>query len=130
MYIPNAIPSTSRGLLLIRDNQIIGKAAVRAIAGHNVSVQVLEGPILDQVKDLEPFKTLGTRHAYLHFDQTLGLNLDTEEWVGKEGVELLKDVRAVDEFELRYGICPESFESVPQFREALKDLDKEPAATA
>lgn len=112
-------------VLIIRDNQIVGKAkSVLQRGDLFVGIELLDDAaksLIDITKNAD-LQSLGYRHIYIKYDPITGNFLPDENF--KEVREAMKDTMIVDEFNFRWGMVPEKFRDVPGYRAAcLRNMD-------
>ena len=117
-----AVENVGRDVLIIRNNQVIGKGMSQIMRGLDfVSITLVD----DDAKKLIPIErisdVIGYRHTYLHYDPISGMFLEIygndPEW--EDVNDQLEDTLVVDEFNFRWGLCPNTFKDVPGYRSAM-----------
>ena len=117
-----AVENVGRDVLIIRNNQVIGKGMSQTMRGLDfVSITLID----DDAKKLIPIErisdAIGYRHTYLRYDPISGMFLEIygndPEW--EDVNDQLEDTLVVDEFNFRWGLCPDTFKDVPGYRSAM-----------
>ena len=122
-----AVENVGRDVLIIRNNQVIGKGMSQTMRGLDfVSITLVD----DDAKKLIPIEricdVIGYRHTYLRYDPISGMFLEIygndPEW--EDINDRLEDTLVVDEFNFRWGLCPDTFKDVPGYRSAVTEADR------
>ena len=117
-----AVENVGRDVLIIRNNQVIGKGMSQIMRGLDfVSITLVD----DDAKKLIPIErisdAIGYRHTYLRYEPISGMFLEIygndPEW--EDINDQLEDTLVVDEFNFRWGLCPDTFKDVPGYRSAM-----------
>ena len=117
-----AVENVGRDVLIIRNNQVIGKGMSQTMRGLDfVSITLVD----DDAKKLIPVErisdAIGYNHTYLRYDPISGMFLEVygndPEW--EDVNDQLEDTLVVDEFNFRWGLCPDTFKDVPGYRSAM-----------
>ena len=117
-----AVENVGRDVLIIRNNQVIGKGMSQIMRGLDfVSITLVD----DDAKKLIPVErisdAIGYKHTYLRYDPISGMFLEIygndPEW--EDINDRLEDTLVVDEFNFRWGLCPDTFKDVPGYRSAM-----------
>lgn len=117
-----AVENVGRDVLIIRNNQVIGKGMSQIMRGLDfVSITLVD----DDAKKLIPIErisdVIGYRHTYLRYAPISGMFLEVygndPEW--EDVNDQLEDTLVVDEFNFRWGLCPDTFKDVPGYRSAM-----------
>ncbi len=117
-----AVENVGRDVLIIRNNQVIGKGMTQTMRGVDfVSITLVD----DDAKKLIPIErisdAIGYKHTYLRYDPISGMFLEIygndPEW--EDVNDQLEDTLVVDEFNFRWGLCPDTFKDVPGYRSAM-----------
>ena len=120
-----AVENVGRDVLIIRNNQVIGKGMSQTMRGLDfVSITLVD----DDAKKLIPVEcisdAIGYRHTYLRYDPISGMFLEIygndPEW--EDINDRLEDTLVVDEFNFRWGLCPDTFKDVPGYRSAVTEV--------
>lgn len=121
-----AVENVGRDVLIIRNNQVIGKGMSQTMRGLDfVSITLVD----DDAKKLIPVErisdAIGYRHTYLRYDPISGMFLEIygndPEW--EDINDRLEDTLVVDEFNFRWGLCPDTFKDVPGYRSAVTEAN-------
>ena len=119
-----AVENVGRDVLIIRNNQVIGKGMSQTMRGSDfVSITLVD----DDAKKLIPVErisdAIGYRHTYLRYDPISGMFLEIygndPEW--EDVNDQLEDTFIVDEFNFRWGLCPDTFKAVPGYQSAVTE---------
>ena len=125
-----AVENVGRDVLIIRNNQVIGKGMSQIMRGLDfVSITLVD----DDAKKLIPIErisdVIGYRHTYLRYDPISGMFLEIygndPEW--EDINDQLEDTLVVDEFNFRWGRCPDTFKDVPGYRSAVTEAYRKDA---
>ena len=117
-----AVENVGRDVLIIRNNQVIGKGMSQTMRGLDfVSITLVD----DDAKKLIPVErisdAIGYNYTYLRYDPISGMFLEIygndPEW--EDVNDQLEDTLVVDEFNFRWGLCPDTFKDVPGYRSAM-----------
>ena len=117
-----AVENVGRDVLIIRNNQVIGKGMSQTMRGLDfVSITLVD----DDAKKLIPVErisdAIGYNYTYLRYDPISGMFLEVygndPEW--EDVNDQLEDTLVVDEFNFRWGLCPDTFKDVPGYRSAM-----------
>lgn len=120
-----AVENVGRDVLIIRNNQVIGKGMSQTMHGLDfVSITLVD----DDAKKLIPVErisdAIGYKHTYLRYDPISGMFLEIygndPEW--EDINDRLEDTLVVDEFNFRWGLCPDTFKDVPGYRSAVTEV--------
>lgn len=121
----SAVNDVGREVWLIKDNRIVGEGRTAVLNDGIISVQMCDDrakALVANSASVLAFAEFGPekqyRWSYFQFCRFTGAYLDDDE----RFCETLEDVRVVDKFNLRFGIVPDSFKEVPEFREAVRDV--------
>lgn len=121
----NAIESTGKTTVLIKDNKVVGEVRIVTICGSICGVQMIDEACKELVKDTkqigiwsktanETVKFDPYRFAYFHFLMTDGIYIGDfiahNEY--RELEDALKGTRIVDKFLFDYGFAPSEFANV------------------
>jgi hypothetical protein len=105
-------------ILIIKDNQIVGKARWSTSMDDITSMEIIEGQALEWTQDIAG-KGEGTLPAKYYNPRYCDLTGSYQPRI-EGGWEDLNDkfeyTRAVSEFYLHYGMVPDSFKDVPGYR--------------
>lgn len=117
-----AVETFSRKVLVIENNQVIGKGVVHIVLGAwSCGVRFEEGVVLTRANDLDKVRRLGYRDARFHY------NPQTGHWIGTllgeaqpaaEEKAVLGNTFIVDEENFLSGVAPDHFKAVPGFGSA------------
>ncbi len=107
------IISVGNPVLFIKDNKIVGKG--QAVTSHDgvCGIQAIDDTAKEFFKDDPVVKLLDWRFAFFHYstytgEPALGFNDEPE--------DRHLGTRVVDEFNLRWGLVPDSFKDVEGYR--------------
>lgn len=122
-----AIQGTGKPTLLIKDNKVLATVRVEALSSNHASVTLTEGDYAQLIKPLAPDLQCGHypvhKLVYLRFSPYSGMylecNLDGRD---AEAVnEWFEYTRIVDEFNLHYGMVPDTFKDVEGYRKRFDE---------
>jgi hypothetical protein len=117
-----AVEGVGKTVLVVKGDQVIGKGRVVAARGNEwVSVELIEGEVIELTKELSGVKELGSRWATFRYLPLTGSYFSCTIQDDNDAAEdILGETAIVDEFNFRYGLSPERFSKVPGYASALE----------
>jgi hypothetical protein len=116
--------SSGHNILLILDNKVVGVAKHAVSCNEWCGVQVISGELHDQLAALDTAKVLSPKYIYPRFSPYTGMYLGTSMTDVPDVDALFENVRAVNEFELNFGMVPEFFKDVEGYKKSLLPQDE------
>lgn len=108
-----AVDGVGKTVLIIKDNKVVGKGVSQTSFDGMVGITISDDAGKDFFKDDYAVKTLGWRFTFFHYYESTG---NAAFSYTDEPEDRLKGTRIIDEFNLRWGMVPESFKSVNGYR--------------
>lgn len=123
-YFGCAVENVGKDVLVVKDNKVIGKGRSLIMHGDDwIGIRFTEGEVLEMVKNFESVKSLGLKHNYFRYFPTSGLfwgpafaEDDEITWT------VLGQTMVIDEFNFRFGICPDHFKQVEGYASTLAEF--------
>jgi hypothetical protein len=107
-----AVEGAGKDVLIIKDNQIVGKGVTRTSSDGCVGVCVVDDSGRNYFKYDVQAQTQGWEDALFHYFESDGMSSTSG---GDESSDRCMGTRIVDEFRLQWGLVPDSFEMVKGF---------------
>lgn len=118
---------TGKSLFIIRDNKIVGEGRVsHAIGDDWAAVEITKGDIYEALLKTEACKRLGTKYVWLRYFSLTGMFICSSFTDQPELDEMFQETRAVDQFNLGWGMVPDSFKDVEGYSFKHTEIDTQP----
>ena len=120
----NSLKCSSDVIVFDKDKQEIARGKGVSSCDSWVSVQLRSGKLYDELMKHPELLVFGEmKYSYLRFSEYSGmfLNFSFSDKLNDEVEALVEDIRAVDEFNFRMGICNKHFADYPGFRSIMKE---------
>lgn len=118
-----AIPSVGKDVVLIKNNKVIAKGRSRSSMGYVIGIELQEGPLYDELckAKIVSETTIPVKYINPRFSQVTGEYIHSGFNDGEEIDGLMEDVMVVDLFNLVWGMVPDSFSSMLEYRWRQKE---------
>ena len=120
----NSLKCGNDVIVFNKDKQEIARGKAVTSRDSWVSVQLKSGKLYDELMKHRELLIFGEiNYTYLRFSEYSGmfLNFNFTDKLSDEIEALVEDIRAVDEFNFRFGICNQHFADYPGFRSITKE---------
>lgn len=121
-----AVKDVGRDVVLIKDNKIVGEGRSVTIRDGEVSIEMTDDRAKALVENSVQVKTWAESHpdkkykwSYFRFLTVTGTYVGEGELFCEE----LDDIMVVDKFNLRYGMVPDTFKDVEEYRGVNKGFE-------
>lgn len=118
-----AVESVGKKVVFIKDNKVVGTGVTQTSTQGWVSASVKDGELYDQLVETPTGAAIKPSWIMPRFSEYTGGFLDSGMSEALDIETLFEDVRIVDEFNLLYGMVPETFKDVPQYRFRDRERD-------
>jgi hypothetical protein len=112
-------------LLIIQNDKIVGSASVACSIGGVCGIRITDGEIAEALQQTEAVRMLGLRYCFFRYDVHTGEYRGGEFSDATDHANVLNNTRAVTEFDLKWGMVPESFKNTEGYRSALNREEEE-----
>lgn len=117
--------SSGNDIHLFRDNKLVGIARHAVSCDQWCGVQLISGELYDQLAASDAAKILTVRHIYPRFYPYTGAYYGCGMTDTPEIDKMFENVMAVNSFELKFGMVPDSFKGVEGYRSGFSPEDQQ-----